>query len=417
MTAPPMYILSITLFILALTVALGLRLVLTLPLVVASLGLLVLIPVAKHSNKSKYLLINVGFTMLLSGIAFTIVNLVSTMNYKKPYKRVYVADYGTPKAKGAWVSGASEPLGYRYKTGLKPIRSKLIDEDSKFVIYDVTYSFQGNGLRTTTSPTVAHLLGKQALFLGGSFTFGEGLDDESTLPSLFSHETGWSSINAGMHGYGTHQAYETLRNPVLYAKTVNHKKVDLIVYRVMDDHVNRAAGKSDWDRYGPCFQVSRNNAIDYQGTFESCKIRPSLSSGARAFLSILMKTKEPLTRSLLENTEQIIFRNYDERRQLALITEMNQLALSKGAKFIVLNETISPPTEDMQNAKSRQCNLLHRMIDLGSKLRANGIDVIDFHQIVSHAICSSGSLAIPRDGHPSRFANSLAAKSLARFTR
>jgi len=53
----------------------------------------------------------------------------------------HVGDYGTPAAEGAWVSGPDQSLGYRYRTGLKPLRSRLVGQDSGRVIYDVLYSF------------------------------------------------------------------------------------------------------------------------------------------------------------------------------------------------------------------------------------------------------------------------------------
>lgn len=410
-----MYFAPASLFVLAMVLALSSRLLLTLPLVVIGLGVLALVPIAGPKRKFKYLLVNAGLTLLLSGVAFIVLNLSSTLNHKKSSKRVYVADYGTPKTEGAWVSGPHEPLGYRYKAGLAEIRSKLVEEKTGSVIYDVVYSFEPNGLRKTGRSTRAGLSDKSALFLGGSFTFGEGLGDQDTLPSLFSELTGWKSINAGMHGYGTHQAYETLRNPMLYRAITNSKKVDLVVYRVMDDHVNRAAGKSDWDRYGPCFEVSRDQAVVYQGTFESCKKKPSFVGVARFLLAILMKTKEPVTRSFVDNIETAIFRGHDEKRQLALIAEMHKLSNLRSAKLIVLNETILPPSYDLSNSVSSKCKLSNDMISLGQKLRANGIEVIDSHQLVSRNGCTPGLLAIPRDGHPSRYANTLASKALVRF--
>jgi len=154
----------------------------------------------------------------------------------------HVGDYGTPASEGAWVSGPEQSLGYRYRTGLKPLRSRLVGQDSGRVIYDVVYSFDPQGNRVST-PAPAAEQKPAALFLGGSFMFGEGLKDQDTLPSQFAQISGVSAINAGMHGYGSHQAYRLLDDDTLYRQRTNQQPVQLVVYRVIGNHAIRASGR------------------------------------------------------------------------------------------------------------------------------------------------------------------------------
>ena len=51
--------------------------------------------------------------------------------------------------------------------------------------------------------------------------FGEGLHDQDTLPSQFSMAAGRRVVNAGMHGYGSHQAYRLLDDPMTIVLEAN----------------------------------------------------------------------------------------------------------------------------------------------------------------------------------------------------
>ena len=50
-------------------------------------------------------------------------------------------------------------------------------------------------------------LESKILFSGDSFTFGDGVDDKNTFPSIFQAVTGRKVINAGVPGYGIDQMY------------------------------------------------------------------------------------------------------------------------------------------------------------------------------------------------------------------
>lgn len=73
------------------------------------------------------------------------------------------------------------------------------------ILYDVTYSIGDDGFRIT--PQSNDSVQVHINFLGCSFTFGEGLNDNETLPfSLQASNEHISVKNYGMHGYGVHQA-------------------------------------------------------------------------------------------------------------------------------------------------------------------------------------------------------------------
>ena len=125
---------------------------------------------------------------------------------------------------GEWSRGI---LGYRYRQGLQPLKAKLVGKTSGRTIYDVIYSFDERGNRASSQPPdpQAH---PQVIFLGGSFMFGEGLNDQDTLPSQFSMVAGRRVVNAGMHGYGSHQAYRLLDDPLTYDNRVGGHGLTLL---------------------------------------------------------------------------------------------------------------------------------------------------------------------------------------------
>ena len=327
----------------------------------------------------------------------------------------HVGDYGTPASEGAWVSGPEQSLGYRYRTGLKPLRSRLVGQDSGRVIYDVVYSFDPQGNRVST-PSPATEEKPAALFLGGSFMFGEGLNDQDTLPSQFAQVSGLPAINAGMHGYGSHQAYRLLDDDTLYRQRTNQQPVQLVVYRVIGNHAIRASGRYPWDRFGPCYQVVSSGDLEYQGSFQACGRRWGLHNAASNILQTLENSREPFTRDLAETWERALTTERDHRRHLALIAGMHKKAGQLGAAFVVVNETLSPAKTPDPSGRYA-CSVDPSAVAVGQALRLMGIRVLDTHQVLSLKQCTNGSWIIPGDGHPSAAANRQLARALAELQR
>ena len=327
----------------------------------------------------------------------------------------HVGDYGTPASEGAWVSGPEQSLGYRYRTGLKPLRSRLVGQDSGRVIYDVVYFFDPQGNRVST-PSPAAEEKPAALFLGGSFMFGEGLNDQDTLPSQFAQVSGLPAINAGMHGYGSHQAYRLLDDDTLYRQRTNQQPVQLVVYRVIGNHAIRASGRYPWDRFGPCYQVVSSGDLDYQGSFQACGRRWGLHNAASNILQTLENSREPFTRDLAETWERALTTERDRRRHLALIAGMQKKAGQHGAEFVVVNETLSPAKTPDPSGRYA-CSVDPSAVAVGQALRRMGIRVLDTHQVLSLKQCTNGSWIIPGDGHPSAAANRQLARALAELQR
>jgi len=125
-------------------------------------------------------------------------------------------------------------------TAQKSYRNKLL--------YNVQYTIDQNGLRIgfnhRQEPETA------VLFFGGSFTFGEGVNDNETMPYRFEEKGIFKAFNFGFHGYGPHQMLAILENE-MEKSIVSDTPSKYAVYQAIAGHVDRCAGRAWWDQSGP----------------------------------------------------------------------------------------------------------------------------------------------------------------------
>lgn len=152
-------------------------------------------------------------------------------------------------------------LGYGPKRGIRVASKKTKD---KRLVYDVAYSISDKGVRVTKGNPD----GETWLFMGDSNMFGEGVNDDETLPSYFSADLDYRAnvVNLGFHGYGPQQMLRSLETDRL--RPLVHGAVKQVIYEGIVDHPWRAAGHDDWDVYGPSYALS-GDGVSYTGPFHS----------------------------------------------------------------------------------------------------------------------------------------------------
>jgi hypothetical protein len=156
-------------------------------------------------------------------------------------------------------------LGVRPKPGLMTT-AKMTSGGEQ--IYDVVYTFDDDGLRITP-PARAGAPEDCVLFFGDSYTFGEGVNDEESMP----YRTGvlaagrYRSRNFGFSGYGPHQMLSALENGVVESKA--HCTPRYAVFQTEYHHVLRAAGIWTWDRHGPRYLLGDDGGPVRAGNFDS----------------------------------------------------------------------------------------------------------------------------------------------------
>ena len=154
-------------------------------------------------------------------------------------------------------------LGYAPRENM---RTPATRRNGDAVVYDEIYTIGPDGLRVAP-PGPAGPDAPCVLFFGGSFTFGEGVGDDETLPYRFGIETGGrlATRNLGFHGYGPHQMLAALERGRV--DEVADCSPRLAIYQGMAPHVARSAGRSAWDRSGPRYVLAAGGGVRFAGSF------------------------------------------------------------------------------------------------------------------------------------------------------
>jgi hypothetical protein len=153
-------------------------------------------------------------------------------------------------------------LGYGPKPGILARSERKIDGE---IIYDTVYSINAVGRRVT--PHVADA-SEAVLIFGGSFTLGEGVQDQAAMPYRLGELTGSQTEvhNFGFHGYGPHQMLAAMQTNLMSSAT--DKTVTHVIYQTIPDHVHRAAGRAFWDTSGPEYRLTANGSAEHVGSFD-----------------------------------------------------------------------------------------------------------------------------------------------------
>lgn len=108
--------------------------------------------------------------------------------------------------------------------------------------------------------------GSFALFFGCSFTFGDGLTDEQTLPARFCAQLpGVESRNYAFGGYGVQQMFCHLIRPEI-AGEVN-AAAGLAFYVYIDHHLERLRGNVPWAEFSPRVDIENGLPV-WKGPFK-----------------------------------------------------------------------------------------------------------------------------------------------------
>jgi hypothetical protein len=153
--------------------------------------------------------------------------------------------------------------------GFAPRKGQVADT-RKFhgdrLLYDVTYTIDEHGLRIAP-PHEEGGRSRCILFFGGSFAFGEGVNDDQTTPYLTGLKTAATlrTYNFAFHAYGPHQMLAALEQGRVEA--VIDCEPEYAFYIAIFDHVSRAVGLRSWGREGPRF-VLDGDAVVHRGRFD-----------------------------------------------------------------------------------------------------------------------------------------------------
>lgn len=179
--------------------------------------------------------------------------------------------------------------GYKGKPNTTATAHK-IDTSDNSTIYNVSYQTDDFGWRIT--PSSDDSSNQCVLFFGDSFTIGEGVNGDETLPFYFGTEQKARIYNFGFHGYGPHQALALLLSGEV-EKITQHCQSTIAFYESLPGHIKRANGFSQWERnnHAPRFAL-RDNKLEWIN-------RPSDFSSDSLSQKILAKIYSNIDKSYL----------------------------------------------------------------------------------------------------------------------
>jgi hypothetical protein len=259
------------------------------------------------------------------------------------------------------------------------------------VIYDATYHRNAAGARVTPDSATEPADGR-IVFFGGSFTFGQGVQDDETLPNRVAQiASGWGVTNFGYPGHGPAHMLEHLQAPGGLRGLTNGRTIVVDVF--IPDHVRRTIGSmrvaTTWGRQFPCYELSDSGGLLYRGTFENG--RPELAP-----LYTLL-AREPIMRALDVDLPRTI--GDDDLELVARIDAESQTLVRRanpGSDFVVV---LFPDHPDSEFSSKRLIPFLQHL----------GIRHLDY----TDRFTSNEGMWIPGDGHPTPAAYAQVARWLA----
>jgi hypothetical protein len=135
------------------------------------------------------------------------------------------------------------------------------------LLYDVAYTIGKDGLRISP-PSSETIGGGCIIFFADSTIFGEGLNDDQTLPFYVGQKTRDhpAIYNFAFIGYGPHQMLASLQAGRL-TQIVRCAPTNF-VYRLLPEHAARVAGLASWDKHGPRFVLDARGGVVRRGHFD-----------------------------------------------------------------------------------------------------------------------------------------------------
>jgi hypothetical protein len=208
----------------------------------------------KFGTKTKILLINISIILLTLSIF-----------------EGYLSNRDSKPAPTAKYSPAlhesDDKLGYR------AIKESNVNVKKTFQgepVYDVVYTIESNGLRVAQRDIKNHSQ-ECIVFFGGSLTFGEGVNDDETMPFRVGMkiDNKYRIYNFGVIGYGPHQMLAAIEFGLV--EKVLKCLPKYFIFQTSPGHIKRSAGQASWDQHGPLYQVGLSGEAEYKGSFSSNK--------------------------------------------------------------------------------------------------------------------------------------------------
>ncbi len=218
-------------------------------------------------------------------------------------------------------------LGYVLRPASTRTARKLFDDE---VIYEVVYTVDPQGLRVSPPPSEQ---GRASiLFFGGSYSYGEGVNDHETMPYQVGLKARgrYDVYNFGVHGYGPQHMLALIEFGKV-AATVDPAPAWAIYQAMVPEHVYRVAGLRPWVRMGPRYVLTPDGDVVRSGAFSDQDCNHAICTFALAQLR-----KSAAGRLVLDYTRHV--GEPDEDLFVAVVAKASRLLKQTypGLRFHVL---------------------------------------------------------------------------------
>lgn len=205
------------------------------------------------------------------------------------------------------------------------------------------------GARVSNKFNKSDYLNNQIISIGGSFTWGHGINNEKTFSSILERKLNTRVKNYGMASYGTLQSYQILKNHKDDAK--------LIIYGFIDDHINRNVSTCTHSYGIYCIKAPTVMIDEKKNMKITSKIRDNNIIKMQNYSKRLTSQKlfalenfslgfSYLKDSFLRRLERYNKKYSDDQKleiEKFIIQKMNIEAKKKGAKLLIVNVGIGLP--------------------------------------------------------------------------
>ena len=242
---------------------------------------------------------NLGIVLLLIAVSEA---WLATVDSRK------AEEAGRIRTDQVYVSSDDPVLGYVLRPNTKRQAVKYYDEE---IVYDVTCTVDADGLRI--SPPCRADCTSSVLFFGCSHTYGEGVNDDETMPyrAAILTDGHFQIYNFGVHGYGPQHMLaliETGRVKSIVKELPRHA----IYLTSYPSHAYRAAGRYHWLQTSPRYTIDSSGAPVRQGSFRDSNYEHPIWLWLRGHID-----KSSIGHHFLMPWRPLT--NADERRFLAIV--------------------------------------------------------------------------------------------------
>ncbi len=259
------------------------------------------------------------------------------------------------------------------------------------LLYKVAYQIDAQGGRVVPGSVGR---GPTWMFIGDSYMFSEGVEDEDTLPSMFARgmQPAAHVVNLGVPGYGPTN-YVRAMELGLYDKYVVGK-VEAVFVWATTSLLWRVTGDASWLGSSPRYDFGRDGGLHWSGTFDHYRwTHPwnGVAYHARSNIALIDRAMQ----AGLERERTGLY--------VALMARLAALVKQRyGAPLIVLS---NGPEKEPANQVDLQ------YLPAFDGLRSLGIPVVSVRKQLQ-PFADWSSYFIPHDGHPTPKLNALVAEML-----